>query len=370
MDERISSQQAHIEKLLAPFWDGTPHWEPPVVGPESEFRIKVKMAVAGTVTEPTLGILSPEGHGIDLSDCPLYPDTIHTIIQALPAFIKRAQLPPYSVARRRGQLKHVIVVAGDDSRVMVRFVLTSEAALARIREHLPRFIDACTAAGVEVFTTSANINPVHTAIIEGDIEISLTGPGWLPVTQGRVRLRVPPRAFVQTNTAVAGGLYAQVSTWVDDIASASTSPLSIWDLFCGVGGFALHVAGPGRQVTGVELSATAVHAATTTAGEIGVAGGNDLGAQFIHADATTWVREQPRAADVIIVNPPRRGLGGPMSEWLEGSGAGHVIYSSCNPASLAADLAEMPSYGLVSARFVDMFPHTSHAEVVARLARH
>ncbi|EFG48603.1 23S rRNA methyluridine methyltransferase [Brevibacterium mcbrellneri ATCC 49030] len=370
MSTRVESQQAEVAELLAPFWatgeTETPEqtWLPPVVGPESGFRIKVKMVVAGTTEHPTLGILDDDGAGIDLTDCPLYPESIHTVIRTLPWLIKRAQVPPYNVRKRKGQLKHVIVTAGDDNRVMVRFVLASQSALPRIQEHLPAFMDACE--GVEVFSVSANINPVHTAIIEGDEEIALHGPQWLPVTQGRVQLKVRPQSFVQTNTVVASGLYEQVREWVSKAQAPATShgrDLRVWDLFCGVGGFALHVAGPGRQVTGVEVAPAAVESAREVAGE------NDLGLNFICADAAQWSRQQTQVPDVLIVNPPRRGMGEDMAGWVEQSGIPHVIYSSCNPRTLAADLAKMPGYRIEQARFLDMFPHTSHAEVVVRLAR-
>lgn len=379
MSTRVESQQAEVADLLAPFWvageegapgeeaaTGTPkqNWLPPVVGPESGFRIKVKMVVAGTTEQPALGILDDDGMGIDLTDCPLYPESIHTVIRTLPWLIKRAQVPPYNVRKRKGQLKHVIVTAGDDNRVMVRFVLASQSALPRIQEHLPAFMDACE--GVEVFSASANINPVHTAIIEGDEEIALHGPQWLPVTQGRVQLKVRPQSFVQTNTVVASGLYEQVREWVSNAEVSATSHgrhLRVWDLFCGVGGFALHVAGPGRQVTGVEVAPAAVESAREVAGE------NDLGLIFICADASQWARQQTQVPDVLIVNPPRRGMGEDMAGWVEQSGIPHVIYSSCNPRTLAADLAKMPGYKIEQARFLDMFPHTSHAEVVVRLAR-
>ncbi|MDK8347401.1 methyltransferase domain-containing protein [Brevibacterium sp. UMB1308A] len=370
MSTRVESQQAEVAELLAPFWatgeTGTPEqtWLPPVMGPESGFRIKVKMVVAGTTEHPTLGILDDDGAGIDLTDCPLYPESIHTVIRTLPWLIKRAQIPPYNVRKRKGQLKHVIVTAGDDNRVMVRFVLASQSALPRIQEHLPAFMDACE--GVEVFSVSANINPVHTAIIEGDEEIALHGPQWLPVTQGRVQLKVRPQSFVQTNTVVASGLYEQVREWVSNAEVPATSHgrhLKVWDLFCGVGGFALHVAGPGRQVTGVEVAPAAVESAREVAGE------NDLGLNFICADAAQWSHQQTQVPDVLIVNPPRRGMGEDMAGWVEQSGIPHVIYSSCNPRTLAADLAKMPEYRIEQARFLDMFPHTSHAEVVALMRR-
>ena len=71
----------------------------------------------------------------------------------------------------------------------------------------------------------------------------------------------------------------------------------------------------------------------------------------------------------MIVNPPRRGISAELAAWIEASGVPDVVYSSCNPRTLARDLAAMPSYRIDRARLVDMFPHTRHDEVVVRLTR-
>ena len=98
-----------------------------------------------------------------------------------------------------------------------------------------------------------------------------------------------------------------------------------------------------------------------------------LEARFLAADATSWAIEEAAGAEgppeIVIVNPPRRGLGERLATWLEGSGVRDVLYSSCNPATLATDLASMPSLRITAGRFVDMFPHTQHAEVIVRLRR-
>ena len=167
-----------------------------------------------------------------------------------------------------------------------------------------------------------------------------------------------PRSFFQTNTFVAEALYDQARTWAEglDVPTA-------WDLYCGVGGFALHLAGPGREVLGVEVSADAIDAATATAAELGVA------ASFVAGDATAYALGSDVAPDLVVVNPPRRGIGVDLAGWLERSGVRHVVYSSCNAESLARDLALMPSLRPVEARVLDMFPHTTHYEVIVLLSR-
>ncbi len=137
----------------------------------------------------------------------------------------------------------------------------------------------------------------------------------------------------------------------------------MWDLYCGVGGFALHVTAPGRTVVGVELSDAAVVSAQRSALAMGSQ------ARFVAADATEWAIAQPAPPDLVIVNPPRRGIGDALATWLEASGVKTVIYSSCNAASLAKDLASMPSLRAREIRLLDMFPHTEHYEVAVLLTR-
>ena len=130
-------------------------------------------------------------------------------------------------------------------------------------------------------------------------------------------------------------------------------PRTAWDLYCGVGGFARALAGPGREVVGVDVAP----------------GASDADVTLVEADATTWAMQQPAPPDLVVVNPPRRGIGGELAGWLEDSGVEHVVYSSCNAESLARDLALMPSLRPVEARVLDMFPHTSHYEVLVLLTR-
>ncbi|PKY70325.1 23S rRNA methyltransferase [Brevibacterium ravenspurgense] len=336
---------------------------PRIEGPDAGFRNTAKMVVSGTTMEPVLGILDAERAGVDLRDCPLYPPAVHRVLDIVPSLVRAAQIPPYRVEVRRGELKHVLVTVGDDDRLMVRFVLASVKALGRLEEKLP-LLEAVP----EVASVSANINPEHTSIIEGPEEIHVWGEETLPVTQGAVTLLAGPRSFLQTNSPVASGLYLQAQEWVAETANAhGADQLHLWDLYCGIGGFALHaaLASPTTVVTGVEVAPDAADRAGASAAHAGV---SDR-CTFVTADATAWAAEQAERPDLVIVNPPRRGLGPDLAAWLQESGPDAVIYSSCNPATLAADLAAMPAYTLKRAHVADMFPHTAHLEVLTLLGR-
>ncbi|MGP9844961.1 methyltransferase domain-containing protein [Brachybacterium sp. 107] len=381
---QLAEGRERVESLLAPYLassdprQGGGAWQEPIVGPEAGFRARGKMAVGGTAQAPILG-LPGQALSADLCDCPLYPAGVEEVLEGAKALIRRAQVPPYDVARRRGELKNVLVTASPDGEHLLRLVLRSEKALDRIREHLP----ALLVAHPSVVAVTANIHPDHTTRVEGEQEIHLAGAESIAVRTGDVTLFSRPQSFLQTNTEVAGDLYRQAATWVGEILedrvppSATGAPVDtgtvpaprIWDLYCGLGGFALHIARavPAAHVTGVEVSAQAIEGAREASAA------QSITATFLTDDATAWaIREAAAEAgppDVVVVNPPRRGIGPELAAWLEGSGVADVIYSSCNPATLATDLAAMPSLRITAGRFVDMFPHTEHAEVIVRLRR-
>lgn len=362
-------------------------WEPPLTSPHDGFRTKAKMVVAGTVSHPTLGILGPDRRGVDLRDCPITDPAIRRALPALADVVTRLRLEPYDVTARRGELKYVLVTASATGDLMVRFVLRSRRHATQLRAALPLLTSLVPAARV----ITANIHPTHEAIVEGPEEIVLTSESTLAMPVGDVTLHLGPRSFSQTNTTVAAELYRQVARWavggaaptdegvravppnrppgVPTHTPAAQVPRTLWDLYCGIGGFALHAAAAGiSSVTGVEVSDAAVGAASRSAEEMGLDHGQ---AAFVAADATTWALARPAdsAPDVVVVNPPRRGIGEDLAQWLDTSEVPRVIYSSCHPASLASDLARMPHLTPLRARLFDMFPHTAHAEVALLLER-
>ncbi len=350
-EAQLAGKHAHAEQLLAPWADA--EWLAPMASPEAAFRNKAKMVVGGTVEEPTLGILDAAQRGVDLQACGVLAVGLRAAFPAITAFITRARLVPYDVPARQGELKNILLTESPDGRLMLRFVLRSTESLSRIRKHLPVLLEQLP----ELAVVSVNLLPEHKAIVEGDEEIPLTADESLAMRLDDIVLHLRPGGFFQTNTMIATGLYQQAREWVDELA-----PASVWDLYCGVGGFALHVAAPGRAVLGIESSAPAVESARISAAEAGL-----VDVAFEVGDATRMTAE--RAPEVVIVNPPRRGLGAELCAVLNDSDARAIVYSSCNAESLARDLAAMPAFRARRIRVFDMFPQTSHYEVMVLLTR-
>jgi len=359
-EAQLADKQAHAEELLAPFGIGT--WEPPVASREDGYRNKAKMVVGGSLDAPTIGILDADGYGVDLQACGICSPGHRAAFPVLARFITLARVTPYDVRRRTGELKHLIVTESPDGELMVRFVLRSTEPVARIRKHLPTLLAELPNARV----VTANVLPEHKAVLEGDHEIVLTDAETLPMRLNDVTMHLRPQSFFQTNTEIAAALYAEARTWIRDLA-----PDSAWDLYSGVGGFALHIAGDGSAeagpaVTGIETSVEAVASAELSRTDAALSR-----LSFAAGDATEFAlrAQHADAPDLVIVNPPRRGIGFELARWLEASPVSHVLYSSCNAASLAKDLAAMPSLRPVTGRVFDMFPQTTHFEVMVLLER-
>lgn len=367
-DAQISEKDAAVRSILASvvptsFFDTTDCWRPPFASAESRFRNKAKLVVGGTLKNPTLGILGANKQGIDLRECALYEETVAASFPTLEAFIGRASLTPFDVLSGRGELKNIIVTASPAGNLMIRFVLRSTESVIRIRKHLDWLLSELP----RTIVVTANILPERKAVIEGDEEIFLTTTESLPMQLGDVTLYLRPQSFFQTNTAVALGLYQTAREWVRDYA-----PSTLWDLYCGVGGFALHCAvddaeatpthdTPHTRVTGVEISEQAAESARLSAAEAGI------DAEFLTGDAFEAARTLGKP-EFVIVNPPRRGIG-ELATWLNNSGINAILYSSCNPTTLAKDIAAMTNFSVVRGQIFDMFPHSGHVETLALLTR-
>ena len=351
--QQLSDKQSLLEQLLAQM--PVAEFLPPAISAQQGFRNKAKMVVSGSVERPILGMVAREGEPVDLCDCPLYPASFAAVFAALKPFIARAGLTPYNVARKRGELKFLLLTESSQGGMMLRFVLRSTSKLPQLRAALPWLQQQLP----QLQVISANIQPVHMAILEGEEEIALTPQQALAENFNGVPLYIRPQSFFQTNPQVAADLYATARAWV-----AELSVSSMWDLFCGVGGFGLHCATPQMQLTGIEISAEAIACAQQSAQQLGL----DK-VSFAALDSTQFATSGEQVPQLVLVNPPRRGIGAELCTWLSQMAPDYILYSSCNPSSMAQDIARLADYQVSRVQLFDMFPHTAHFEVLTLLKK-
>lgn len=351
--QQVSDKQARLAQLLAamPVSD----WRLPVTSAEQGFRNKAKMVVSGSVERPVFGLVAPDGDPVDLCACPLYPASFAPVFALLKPFIARAGLTPYSVTRRRGELKFLLLTESSEGGMMLRFVLRSASKVPQLQAALPWLQQQLP----QLKVISANIQPVHMAILEGEEEIALTAQQALPERFNQVPLYIRPQSFFQTNPQVAAALYATARDWV-----AELDVTSMWDLFCGVGGFGLHCATPEMTLTGIEISAEAIACAQQSAQQLGLEK-----VHFAALDSTRFATSREEVPQLVLVNPPRRGIGSELCDYLSDMAPAFILYSSCNPDTLAQDIARLSDYNIQTVQLFDMFPHTAHFEVLCLLMR-
>ncbi|MFK3618401.1 23S rRNA (uracil(747)-C(5))-methyltransferase RlmC [Pasteurella multocida] len=358
---QLAKKQQHLQQQLQKLDCTQIQWQAPYTSILQGFRNKAKMAVSGAVERP---ILSHPQSEADLTDCPLYPAHFTNIFTILRDFIARAGLVPYNIQKQKGELKYILLTESQlDGGLMLRFVLRSEKKLSLVQRELPGLL----AKLPQLKVVSLNIQPQHAAILEGEKEIFLTEQHTLEECFNQIPLFIRPQGFFQTNPQVAQGLYAAAQQWIQDL------PIhKLWDLFCGVGGFGLHCAtvlkqaNPDKNIelTGIEISASAIAAATQSAQQLGL---NKVSFQAL--DAKNFAVEQSQTPELVIVNPPRRGIGTELAQFLNQLAPHFILYSSCNAETMGNDFLSLSNYQLKKVQLFDMFPHTSHYEVLCLLER-
>lgn len=326
--------------LVGPWLE--PFWSPKIFGS----RTKAKFVVAQTSENPILGRVNHDGEVLELSGCQLHHHSIRDRLDLIKNWITKYNLTPYDIKARKGELKYVILQLIKNDQLMLRFVMRSKESLDRLQK-----LVASEKWQDHFGLISVNLQPEAKAVLEGDVEIVLTGEEFLPVKIGEVELYLGTKSFVQTNLEVASALYLEAKEWLKN------SKGRVLDLFCGVGGFALHLSHPLRQVVGVELSKEAIMAAKKV----------DSDVEFVAGDAWDYLKKVD-AFDVIVVNPPRRGLGSDICQRLNELAPSQILYSSCNPETLKSDL-EMLNYKVEKLKAFEMFPMTKHWEVLCLLSR-
>ena len=327
----------------------------PTVGSQEQgFRNRAKMVVTGTILSPIIGLLGETklDEGRELLSCPIHHPKLNAVIEALPTFIRDFNLIPYEIESRKGELKGLILFysPGTD-QLYLRFVLRSKECVSRIQKLLP----VLQARFPSLACVSANIQSIPHAILEGPEEIFITRTHTIDHQLGEFVLKLAPQAFVQTNVEVATKLYETAADWIAEI-----KPTMMLDLFCGQGAFSFFSAKSATKILGIEINEDAVNTANLTAKKLNL---THLSFQCMDAQKETpnW------NADLILVNPPRRGLGQTV-KLIEHQLPKHLLYSSCSVETLAKDLKILESrYSIKKIRVFDLFPHTEHFETLVLL---
>jgi len=262
----------------------------------------------------------------------------------------------YHKAAKTGTLRHLVVRKGVfTGEIMVNLVTTPSFA-ADLRAFAGGLAGLELDGGLSsvLHTTNASVADV----VKSDMTALLYGRDFIYERLNRLRFKITPFSFFQTNSQAALVLYETALEFLGDITGAK-----VLDLYCGTGTISLFLSERARLVTGVEIVPEAVAAARENA-----ALNNIENCEFICGDVSDMPTD---GADAIILDPPREGLRPKAMAGLIKAAAGTIVYISCNPKTLARDLTELTQAGYVAEKLklVDMFPRTAHVEAVVLLRR-
>jgi 23S rRNA (uracil1939-C5)-methyltransferase len=321
------------------------------------YRNRSKLVVADQGGRVVLGAFAPRSHDVvDLAGCGVSEAPLEALAASLRVLLADGGVAPYDERTFAGTLRHVVLRANHAGEALVVLVVARPgepgvAALARrLREGHP-----------EVVGVVENVNRTRGNVIFGDDDTVLEGAGALEDQVGAVRVRLSPRAFFQANRDVAALAYAAIAREV-----APRPGEHVVDAYCGVGGIALTLARAAAiDLLGIEEHDAAIADATASAGLNGI-----TGARFVAGDVAVRLRDVPRA-DAVVLNPPRKGCGPAVLAEVARLRPRVVAYLSCDPDTLARDLAALleRGYRVRSVTPFDMLPHTPHVEALAILDR-
>ena len=324
------------------------------------YRNKAQYPVASKKGRAYAGFFRAGTHNVvENQRCLILPEETDAVKDAVMDYVNQFRVSVYDEATHKGLLRHIYVRRGAVSgQILVCLVCNGEklpkvdALLARLKR-IPGF----TTLVLSVNTRKGNA-------VLGDKFITLYGPGYIEDTLCGLNFRLSPRSFYQVNHHQAQRLY---ETAIEQ--AGITKNDTVLDLYCGVGTITLAMASAAGRVIGVEVIPQAVEDAKDNARRNGIEN-----AEFFCGDAGQAALELEKNGvrpDVVVVDPPRKGLNADTIEALSRMAPRRIVYVSCDPATLARDVAllKQRGYTLQSATAADLFPRCAHVETVVLLSK-
>ena len=324
------------------------------------YRNKAQYPVSSRKGKAYAGFFKAGTHSVVENDrCLILPPEMDQVKDIVIDHMNRFRIPAYNEADHTGLVRHIYVRRG----VVSKQVLVCLSVNGRKLPHAPELIeDLKKVPGFTTLVLSVNTKKGNTIL--GDEFITLYGPGTIEDTLCGLTFRLSPRSFYQVNHHQAQRLY-QAAIEQAGITKEDT----VLDLYCGVGTITLAMAGAAGKVIGVEVVPQAVEDARENAKRNGIEN-----AEFFCGDAGQAALELEAKgirADVVVVDPPRKGLNADTIEALSRFAPRRIVYVSCDPATLARDVALLKErgYHLKNAMAADLFPRCAHVESVVCLEK-
>ena len=360
--EQLKQKEEKVRALVGKY--GPVH---PIRGMEQPYHYRNKVIstfATGWGGKLTSGIYAANSHKVlPVESCLLQDEVLDKTMQAVRAAANACRYQPYDEDKGTGLVRHCLLRRGVATGQVMVVLVTAQPVLPGAKNFVKALLTEAAQRGVTVTTVVQNVNSRKTSVVLGEAEKVLYGKGFILDTLCGKTYAISPRSFYQVNPAQTAVLYGLAVE-----AAKLTGKEVVLDAYCGIGTIGLTAADHAKQVVGVELNRDAVQDAIGNARHNGV-----KNARFFAADATRWIGEAAAAgekADVIFMDPPREGSTPEFLASVARMAPKRVVYVSCNPVTLARDLATLTKLGYKAEGFtpVDMFPHTEHIETVVLLS--
>lgn len=334
----------------------------PVLGMENPYHYRNKAQYPiGTDKngKPVMGVFANRTHEIiPIQTCLIQNEKTEELAKFIFDYIVKNKISIYDEKTRKGLIRHIVTKIGVKTDEMMCILVINGEKIPKEKE----LVSEITRYFPKVKTIIKNMNRKNTNVILGQQNINLYGEGYIKDELGDYVFKISPLSFYQVNPLQAERLY-QIGV---DAAKISKQDI-VFDLYCGIGTISLFMSKFAKRVYGIEIVKEAVEMAKENA-RLNQVNNVDFIAGDVEKVLEDLLYKKKIIPDVVMIDPPRKGLDSKSIENLLMIRPKRLVYISCNPATLMRDLDKLEVlYEVKALKPVDMFPFTSHVECVAVL---
>lgn len=336
----------------------------PVLGMENPYHYRNKAQYPVGVDKdgnPVMGTFANRTHEIiPIQTCLIQNKKTEEIAKFIFNYLVKNHISIYNEKTGKGLLRHIVTKIGVKTNQIMCILVINGKEIPKEKQ----FVEKLCNKFPEVKAVIKNINEKNTNVILGEKNINLYGKGYIEDKLGQYTFKISPLSFYQVNPIQAEKLY-QLGVEAAEIGNEDI----VFDLYCGIGTISLFMSQYAKKVYGIEIVEEAVKMAKQNALLNHV-----TNTEFIAGDVEQvldkLIHKDNVIPNVVMVDPPRKGLDNKSIENILTIHPEKIIYISCNPATLVRDLSKLEDYyNIETIKPVDMFPFTSHVECVAVLHR-
>lgn len=360
-EQELALKQAHVQSCLTRIGGQTISALPITGAAQTDgYRNKVQFPVQEQDGRPVAGFFSGKTHRvIPVRHCRIQPDCADAIRGAVLAWMEQYHIRAYDEQTHAGYIRHIYIRFGAESGQILVCIVANCAQLPKKKQLVAALLAA--EPGITTIVFSPNTKKGNTVL--GTEFHPLYGNGTITDTLCGLQFRLSAPAFYQVNHAQAERLYEKAVQ-----LAGLTGNETVLDLYCGTGTITLCLARHAKKAIGVEIVPQAIEDAKFNAAQNGMEN-----AEFFCMDAgqaAKMLADRRIRPDVIVVDPPRKGVSADVIEAISAMAPQRVVYVSCDPATLARDLKLLTAagYTLQTAEAFDLFPRCAHVETVVLLS--